>query len=147
MRHRHEVRLSGEDAERLVVIRWRRPAGDGGTESADAVGVIEAIDEDSFTIRQASGGVGGRPAPASSEADTGDLQPRPSRMEVIRSHPPAQSRQESRTGKGIGTRPARFIRLLPAKSVTVAREARSGDSSGVRRLQQARVRRPTALPA
>jgi hypothetical protein len=36
------------------VIRWRRPAGNG-EEIADVLGVLEAADAVSFTVRKASG--------------------------------------------------------------------------------------------
>jgi hypothetical protein len=38
-----------------VVIRWRRPSTGGGDEVADVVGVLEAADRASFTVRTASG--------------------------------------------------------------------------------------------
>ena len=55
MRYLLEVRLTAGDAGRRVVIRWRRPAGDGSEEIADVLGVLEAADADSFTVRKASG--------------------------------------------------------------------------------------------
>ncbi|MGH3154157.1 MAG: hypothetical protein ACRDOB_25990 [Streptosporangiaceae bacterium] len=54
MRYRLEVRLETGDVGRRVVIRWRRPAG-GGEEIADVLGVLEAADAVSFTLRKASG--------------------------------------------------------------------------------------------
>lgn len=54
MRYRLEVRLSGADVESRVVIRWRRPAGDGD-EIADVLGVLAAADAASFSVRKASG--------------------------------------------------------------------------------------------
>lgn len=53
VRYRMEVRLSAEDVGSRVVIRWRRPAGDG-EEIADVLGVLEAADAVSFTVRKAS---------------------------------------------------------------------------------------------
>jgi hypothetical protein len=38
-----------------MVMRWRRPAADGGAEIADVVGVLEAADDSSFTVRKAAG--------------------------------------------------------------------------------------------
>ncbi|HMD92983.1 MAG TPA: hypothetical protein VKG80_10085 [Trebonia sp.] len=55
MRYRLEVRLAAGDVGNRVVIRWRRPAGDGGDEIADVIGILEAADAVSFTIRKASG--------------------------------------------------------------------------------------------
>ena len=55
MRYRLEVRLEARDAGSRVVIRWRRPAGNGGEEIADVLGVLEAAGADSFTVRKASG--------------------------------------------------------------------------------------------
>jgi hypothetical protein len=55
MRYRLVVRLSGSDVGRRVVIRWRRPAGDGREEVADVLGILEAADAVSFTVRKASG--------------------------------------------------------------------------------------------
>jgi N-acetylglutamate synthase len=56
MRYRLEVRLGVGDVGSRVVIRWRRPAGDG-EEIADVLGVLEAADAVSFTVRKASGEV------------------------------------------------------------------------------------------
>jgi hypothetical protein len=72
-----------------MVMRWRRPAADGGAEIADVVGVLEAADDSSFTVRKAAGdlvviarerALAGKTVPAgaraaSSEPDTGNLQP------------------------------------------------------------------------
>ena len=55
VRYRLEVRLGADDAGSRVVIRWRRPAGNGGEEIADVLGVLEAADDVSFTVRKASG--------------------------------------------------------------------------------------------
>ena len=54
MRYRLEVRLSVADVGSRVVIRWRRPAGDGD-EIADVLGVLTAADAASFKVRKASG--------------------------------------------------------------------------------------------
>jgi N-acetylglutamate synthase len=56
MRYRMEVGLGTGDVGSRVVIRWRRPAGDG-EEIADVLGVLEAADAVSFTVRRASGEV------------------------------------------------------------------------------------------
>ena len=55
MKYRLEVRLTAGDVGKRVVIRWRRPAADGGEEIADVIGVLEAADAISFKIRKASG--------------------------------------------------------------------------------------------
>jgi hypothetical protein len=54
VRCRLEVRLSDADVGSRVVIRWRRPAGDGD-EVADVLGVLTTADDASFTVRKASG--------------------------------------------------------------------------------------------
>ena len=54
VRYRLEVRLSATDVGNRVVIRWRRPAGDG-YEIADVLGVLAAAGAASFTVRKASG--------------------------------------------------------------------------------------------
>ena len=56
MRYRLEVHLAEGDVGNRVVIRWRRPAGDGD-EIADVLGLLEAADAASFTLRKASGEV------------------------------------------------------------------------------------------
>lgn len=50
-----EVRLAEGDEGSRVVIRWRRPARDGGEEIADVLGVLESAGAVSFTVRKASG--------------------------------------------------------------------------------------------
>ncbi|HEY2241216.1 MAG TPA: hypothetical protein VGI21_20605 [Streptosporangiaceae bacterium] len=55
MRYRLEVRLTVSDVGQRVVIRWRRPAGDAGEEVADVLGILEAADDLSFTVRRKSG--------------------------------------------------------------------------------------------
>jgi N-acetylglutamate synthase len=55
VRYRLEVRLAAGDVGRRVVIRWRRPAGKNGEETADVLGVLEAADAVSFRVRKASG--------------------------------------------------------------------------------------------
>src|SRR5215472_11508391 len=54
-RFRLEVRLTESDVGERAVIRWRRPAGDSREEIADVLGVLEAADSSSLTIRTASG--------------------------------------------------------------------------------------------
>ena len=56
MGYRLEVRLAEGDVGSRVVIRWRRPAGDGD-EIADVLGLLEAAGAASFTVRKASGEV------------------------------------------------------------------------------------------
>ncbi len=55
VRYLLEVRLAEGDTGSRVVIRWRRPAADGGEEIADVLGVLEAATAVSFTVRKASG--------------------------------------------------------------------------------------------
>lgn len=55
MRYRLELRLTPGDVGRRVVIRWRRPALDGGDEVADVLGVLETADTSCFVVRKASG--------------------------------------------------------------------------------------------
>jgi len=57
MRYRLELRLTAADVGERVVLRWRRPAAGGGEEVADVLGILEAADGDSFTVRKASGEV------------------------------------------------------------------------------------------
>ena len=52
-----EVRLGPSDVGSRVVIRWRRPAPDGGEEVADVLGILDAADAESFMVRKASGEV------------------------------------------------------------------------------------------
>jgi hypothetical protein len=54
-RFRLQVRLTESDVGERAVIRWRRPAGDSREEIADVLGVLEAADSGSLTIRTASG--------------------------------------------------------------------------------------------
>jgi hypothetical protein len=54
VRYRLEVRLTAADVGSRVVIRWRRPAG-AGEEVADVLGILEAADDASFSVRKASG--------------------------------------------------------------------------------------------
>jgi hypothetical protein len=72
MRYRLEVRLTPSDIGKRVVLRWRRPAAGGGEEVADVLGVLDAADDASFTVRKASGEIvvipreralGGKPVP------------------------------------------------------------------------------------
>ncbi|MGH3125983.1 MAG: hypothetical protein ACRDND_33825 [Streptosporangiaceae bacterium] len=55
MRYLLEVRLGAGDVGNRVVVRWRRPAGDGGEEIADVLGVLEAADSVSFRVRKSAG--------------------------------------------------------------------------------------------
>jgi hypothetical protein len=63
VRYRLEVRLTAADVGSRVVIRWRRPssADDSGAadsprdEIADVLGILEAADDASFSVRKASG--------------------------------------------------------------------------------------------
>ena len=52
-----EVRLGQSDVGSRVVIRWRRPAAHGGEDVADVLGILDAADAESFTVRKASGEV------------------------------------------------------------------------------------------
>jgi hypothetical protein len=51
---RLEVRLTSADVGSRVVIRWRRPGGQAD-EIADVLGILEASDNDSFSVRTARG--------------------------------------------------------------------------------------------
>jgi N-acetylglutamate synthase len=55
VRYHPEVRLTAADVGERVVVRWRRPARDGGEEIADVIGILEAADAVSFGVRKASG--------------------------------------------------------------------------------------------
>lgn len=56
VRYRLEVRVTGGDVGRRVVIRWRRPRASGtGDEIADVLGILEVADDAAFTVRTASG--------------------------------------------------------------------------------------------
>ncbi|HEX6527216.1 MAG TPA: hypothetical protein VF070_45490 [Streptosporangiaceae bacterium] len=55
MRYRLELRLTTSDVGHRVVIRWRRPAPDGGEAVADVLGILEAADTSGFAVRKASG--------------------------------------------------------------------------------------------
>ncbi len=55
VRYRLELRLGPSDIGRRVVIRWRRPAHGDTEEVADVLGVLEAADGASFTVRTAAG--------------------------------------------------------------------------------------------
>ena len=55
LRYRLEVRLTAADVGSRVVIRWRRPGPGGGGEIADVLGILEAADSGSFTVRKATG--------------------------------------------------------------------------------------------
>ena len=55
LRYRLEVRLTAGDVGSRVVIRWRRPGRGGGEEVADVLGILEAADDGSFSVRRASG--------------------------------------------------------------------------------------------
>jgi hypothetical protein len=60
MAYRFEVRLTTADVGTRVVIRWRRPAAEaagGAEEIADVLGMLEAADAASFTVRKASGDI------------------------------------------------------------------------------------------
>ena len=55
MYYRAEVRLTVADVGKRIVLRWRRPASGGRDEVADVLGMLEAADGASFTVRKASG--------------------------------------------------------------------------------------------
>jgi N-acetylglutamate synthase len=57
MRYRLELRLTAGDIGKRVVLRWRRPAARGGEEMADVLGILEAVGQESFTVRKSSGEV------------------------------------------------------------------------------------------
>ncbi len=55
LRYRLEVRLTTSDVGSRVVIRWRRPRPGGDDEVADVLGILEAADDGSFSVRKRSG--------------------------------------------------------------------------------------------
>lgn len=55
MPYRLEVRLTPADIGQRVVIRWRRPAPDGGEAVADVLGILEEADTGSFAVRTPDG--------------------------------------------------------------------------------------------
>jgi hypothetical protein len=57
VRFRLEVRLTAADVGSRVVIRWRRPSSGADDEVADVLGILEAADDVSFSVRKASGDV------------------------------------------------------------------------------------------
>jgi N-acetylglutamate synthase len=54
MRYRLEVRLTPADVGQRVVIRWRRPIGNG-EQMTDVLGILEEHDAASFTVRTSAG--------------------------------------------------------------------------------------------
>lgn len=67
MRYQLTVRLASDDVGSRVVIRWRRPAQSpdaagsaddlANDQVTDVLGILEAVDEASFTVRKADGAV------------------------------------------------------------------------------------------
>jgi hypothetical protein len=55
MRYRLEVRITPADVGQRVVIRWRRPVPGNGEEIADVLGMLEACDAKTFTVRRSDG--------------------------------------------------------------------------------------------
>jgi hypothetical protein len=55
VRYRFEVRLTPADVGQRVVIRWRRPVPGNGEEIADVLGILEACDATTFTVRTSDG--------------------------------------------------------------------------------------------
>jgi hypothetical protein len=55
MRYRYVIRIGPQDVGQRVVVRWRRPAPDGGDEVADVVGPLEAADDQEFAVRNRRG--------------------------------------------------------------------------------------------
>ncbi|HWG02050.1 MAG TPA: hypothetical protein VG164_09440 [Trebonia sp.] len=64
MRYQLVVRLTAGDLGRRVVLRWRRPPRSpesghekepGHEEVADLIGILEAADDQAFTVRKPSG--------------------------------------------------------------------------------------------
>jgi hypothetical protein len=55
MRYRYVVRIGPQDVGQRVVVRWRRPAPDGGAEVAAVVGPLEAADDQEFAVRNRRG--------------------------------------------------------------------------------------------
>ena len=55
IRYRLEVRLTGTDVGKRVVIRWRCPAADGAEQVTDVLGILEAAGGLIFAVRKTSG--------------------------------------------------------------------------------------------
>ena len=55
MHYRLEVRLTPADVGQRVVIRWRRPVPGNGEQIADVLGILQAADTGSFTVRTSDG--------------------------------------------------------------------------------------------
>ncbi len=80
MYFRMEIRISAADVGSRVVVRWRRPAADGGPdEVADVLGILETADDVSFGVRKASGDVVTIPVARALAAKTVPPPPRRSR--------------------------------------------------------------------
>lgn len=95
VRYRLEVRLDAGDVGRRVVIRWRRPAAHG-EEIADVLGVLEAADAGSFSVRKASGELVTIPRDRALAGKTVPAAPRRGRREQGRAG------ESLRLGRGIG---------------------------------------------
>lgn len=95
MRYRMEVRLTDADVGRRVVIRWRRPAADGGEEIADVIGVLEAADAASFTVRKASDDLVTIPRERTLAGKT--IPPAPRRARTPDQHPGKKAPPSART--------------------------------------------------
>jgi hypothetical protein len=55
VRYRLAVRITSADVGQRVVIRWRRPARDGGEVVADVLGILEEADAGFFAVRTRDG--------------------------------------------------------------------------------------------
>lgn len=55
MRYRMVVRITPADVGKRVVIRWRRPGPGDSEQIADVLGILEAADALSFTVRTRDG--------------------------------------------------------------------------------------------
>lgn len=104
MHYRLELRLTAADVGERVVLRWRRPALGGGEEVADVLGILEAADPVSFTVRKASGEVvvipreralGGKTVPPAPAARRGSRRPLSRSQTTV---PPGRTR---RAGRGL----------------------------------------------
>jgi N-acetylglutamate synthase len=56
MRYRLVVHLTAADVGQRVVVRWRAPQPEGGTQMTDVLGVLEEADDQSFAVRRTRDG-------------------------------------------------------------------------------------------
>ncbi|MGN6794189.1 MAG: putative acetyltransferase [Streptosporangiaceae bacterium] len=56
MHYRLVVHLTAADVGQRVVIRWRPPQPDGGSQTTDVVGMLEEADDQFFAVRRTRDG-------------------------------------------------------------------------------------------